>query len=194
MGQWALQVACAQMVELIAQGLAPARMAVNVSMEQFKNHAFFSAVLQTLQSTGLKGSRLELEITESVSVLGSHSVKEQLDQLQAQQIAIAIDDFGTGYSSLSYLEQLPLDRLKVDKAFVRQLGAAGSPRIAEIVVELGNTLGLRVLAEGIEDRAAWDTLQAMGCHEGQGFFIARPMAQEQLLPWIRHYNASLSLK
>jgi diguanylate cyclase (GGDEF)-like protein len=193
MGQWALQVACAQMVELIAQGLAPARMAVNVSMEQFKSNGFFSAVLQTLQATGLHGSRLELEITESVSVLGSNNVKEQLDQLQLQQIAIAIDDFGTGYSSLSYLEQLPLDRLKVDKAFVRQLGANGSPRIAEIVVELGSTLGLRVLAEGIEDRSAWDTLQAMGCHEGQGFFIARPMPQEQLVPWIRNYNASLEL-
>ena len=76
-------------------------------------------------------------------------------------------------------------------AFLRQLGQAGTPRIAEIIVELGRTLGLRVLAEGIEDRAAWDTLQAMGCHEGQGYFISKPLEPERLLPWIAAYCASL---
>jgi diguanylate cyclase (GGDEF)-like protein len=191
MGQWALDVSCALMVELMALGLAPARMAVNVSMEQFKSTDFFSAVLASLAASGLDGSRLELEITESVSVLGSDQVKQQLARLRAHKIAIALDDFGTGYSSLSYLEQLPLDRLKIDKAFVRQLGAKGSQRIPEIVVELGNTLGLKVLAEGIEDRAAWATLQAMGCHEGQGYFIAKPLEQAQLVPWLLEYNASL---
>ena len=75
-------------------------------------------------------------------------------------------------------------RMKIDKAFVRQLGQTGSPRIAEIIVELGQTLGLRVLAEGIEDRATWDALQTMGCHEGQGYFIARPMPAEALMAWL----------
>ena len=101
---------------------------------------------------------------------------------------MAIDDFGTGYSSLSYLEQLPLDRMKIDKAFVRQLAEPGGPRIAAMVAELGQTLGLRVLAEGIEDRDSWLALQHMGCHEGQGFFIAKPMDKRTLLEWIAEYR------
>ena len=86
------------------------------------------------------------------------------------------------------MEQLPLDRMKIDKAFVRQMGVSGSARIAEMIAELGETLGLRVLAEGIEDRASWDTLQKIGCHEGQGYFISRPLAMDALIPWIRNYG------
>jgi diguanylate cyclase (GGDEF)-like protein len=193
LGAWALQVACEAMQTLMAQDLAPLRMAVNVSMEQFKTPDFFDNVLSALQAVDLPGQRLELEITESVAMLGSKRVQKILGQLRARGIAVSIDDFGTGYSSLSHLEQLPLDRMKIDKAFVQQLGGNGSGRIAEMIAELGQTLGLRVLAEGIEDRASWDTLQAMGCHEGQGFFIARPMELEQLLPWIRNYRARLGL-
>jgi diguanylate cyclase (GGDEF)-like protein len=192
LGTWALQVACEAMQTLIAQGLSPLRMAVNVSLEQFKSQDFFDSVMNALRSTGLDGQRLELEITESVAMLGSGRVKEVLSQLRARGIAVSIDDFGTGYSSLSHLEQLPLDRMKIDKAFVQQLGENGSGRIAEMIAELGATLGLRVLAEGIEDRASWDALQAMGCHEGQGFFIARPLELEQLLPWIRSYQTRLA--
>jgi EAL domain-containing protein (putative c-di-GMP-specific phosphodiesterase class I) len=83
--------------------------------------------------------------------------------------------------------------MKIDKAFVRQLGQPGSPRIAEIIVELGRTLGLRVLAEGIEDRATCDVLQAMGCHEGQGFYISRPLESTKLLAWLKDYFASLAI-
>lgn len=191
MGAWALQVACQAMQELIAQNLAPLRMAVNVSMEQFKTPDFFGTVMGALQAAGLDGNRLELEITESVAILGSGPVGEILNKLRAQRIAVSIDDFGTGYSSLSHLEQLPLDRMKIDKAFVRQLGGSGGGRIAKMIAELGATLGLRVLAEGIEDRASWDALQAMGCHEGQGFFIAQPMELERLLAWIKDYRSGL---
>jgi diguanylate cyclase (GGDEF)-like protein len=192
MGEWALKQSCTLMKQLVDSGLAPERMAVNVSVEQFKSPGFFEAVMGALESAALDGSRLELEITESVAMLDSGRVKAQLARLRQQRIAVAIDDFGTGYSSLSYLEQLPLDRMKIDKAFVRQLGVPGSSRIAEMVVELGQTLGLRVLAEGIEDRAAWDTLQAMGCHEGQGYFISKPLEPDRLLPWIAAYCASLA--
>jgi diguanylate cyclase (GGDEF)-like protein len=193
MGEWALVTASALMRKLVDRGLAPQRMAVNVSVEQFKSPDFFEAVMHALQGAGLDGSRLELEITESVAMLGSNHVKAQLTRLREQRIAISIDDFGTGYSSLSYLEQLPLDRMKIDKAFVQRPGQPGSPRIAEMIVELGQTLGLRVLAEGIEDRVAWDTLQSMGCHEGQGYFISRPLESAKLLPWIEAYTASLSM-
>ncbi|NVO05149.1 MAG: EAL domain-containing protein, partial [Rhodoferax sp.] len=192
LGAWALQVACQAMQTLIGAGLSPQRMAVNVSMEQFKTPDFFDNVLGALQAADLPGQRLELEITESVAMLGSKHVQEILGQLRARGIAVSIDDFGTGYSSLSHLEQLPLDRMKIDKAFVQQLGSNGAGRIAEMIAELGQTLGLRVLAEGIEDRASWNALQAMGCHEGQGYYIARPMELERLLPWIRNYRARLA--
>ncbi len=190
MGEWALNQACALMKQLMDNGMAPERIAVNVSVEQFKSPGFFDAVMSALERADLDGSRLELEITESVAMLGSEHVKAQLSRLREHRIAIAIDDFGTGYSSLSYLEQLPLDRMKIDKAFVRQLGQPGSPRIAEMIVKLGRTLGLKVLAEGIEDRSAWDALQAMGCQEGQGYFISRPLESAKVRPWIQAYFAS----
>ena len=139
LGAWALHVACQSMQELIAQDLSPLRMAVNVSMEQFKTSDFFDTVMDALQTSGLDGCRLELEITESVAILGSGHVREVLNKLRAQQIAVSIDDFGTGYSSLSHLEQLPLDRMKIDKAFVRQLGG-GAGRIAEMIAELGQKM------------------------------------------------------
>jgi len=190
LGAWALHVACRSMQELIRLKLAPLRMAVNVSQEQFKSADFLDVVESTLRDSGLSGSRLELEITESVAMLGSDLVKQQLDKLRDLDITVSIDDFGTGYSSLSYLEQLPLDRMKIDKAFVRQLGDSSSARIAEMVAELGATLGLRVLAEGIEDRASWDRLQQIGCHEGQGYFIARPLELARLIPWIEEHLAA----
>ena len=191
LGAWALMEACKAMRALIDLGLAPKRMAVNVSLEQFKSPDFFGHVMEALRAADLGGNRLELEITESVAMLGAAHVRQQLETLRQQQIAVSIDDFGTGYSSLSHLEQLPLDRMKIDKAFVRQLGGSGGGRIAKMIAELGATLGLRVLAEGIEDRASWDALQAMGCHEGQGFFIAQPMELERLLAWIKDYRSGL---
>ena len=193
LGEWAINHACELMKQLIDSGLAPQRMAVNVSVEQFKCPDFFESVMSALERTRLDGKYLELEITESVAMLGSSRVKEQLIKLREQGIAIAIDDFGTGYSSLSYLEQLPLDRMKIDKAFVRQLGLNGSPRIAEMIVELGQTMGLKVLAEGIEDRVAWDALQAMGCNEGQGYFISKPLEPAHLLTWLTAHSATSAL-
>lgn len=133
---------------------------------------------------GLQGRHLELEITESAAVLPTQLLESTLTALRAEGISIAVDDFGTGYSSLSYLERLPLDRIKIDRGFVRQLRQARSARIAETVAQLGRRLGLQVLAEGIEDA---DTLQAlvdMGCHEGQGYHIAQPMEREALQAWL----------
>jgi diguanylate cyclase (GGDEF)-like protein len=192
LGEWALNQSCALMKQLIDSGLAPLRMAVNVSVEQFKSPDFYASVMSALESAQLDGRHLELEITESVAMLGSNHVKAQLIKLREQGISVAIDDFGTGYSSLSYLEQLPMDRMKVDKAFVWQLGRHGSQRIAEMIVELGQTMGLKVLAEGIEDQVAWDALQAMGCNEGQGYFISKPLEPAHLVTWLKNRPASLT--
>jgi diguanylate cyclase (GGDEF)-like protein len=183
LGDWVLQTACRDMQRFKAQGLVDCHMAVNVSVVQFQNPGFFERVLDALVASGLPAGELELEITESVAMLGSDTVADLLGRLRAHGIAVAIDDFGTGYSSLSYLEKLPLDRIKIDRAFVTQMGQKGGARIAEMIIQLGHKLGLRVIAEGIEDAAAWQVLRDMGCHEGQGFFISRPLDYSALCDW-----------
>ncbi|RCW72797.1 putative bifunctional diguanylate cyclase/phosphodiesterase [Pseudorhodoferax soli] len=185
LGQWVLATACATMREMLDLGCAPRHMAVNVSVAQLRDPGFFETVRGALAANGLQGHHLELEITESVAVLPTQLLESTLSALRAEGITIAIDDFGTGYSSLSYLERLPLDRIKIDRGFVRQLREAQGARIAETVTQLGRKLGLQVLAEGIEDAATWQALVDMGCHEGQGFYIAAPMERSALLDWLR---------
>ena len=184
LGQWVLSKACATMRELLDAGLAPLRMAVNVSTVQLQDPGFFDTVCAALSHSRLQGHHLELEITESVAALPTQLLETTLAALRAQGISIAIDDFGTGYSSLSYLERLPLDRIKIDGTFVRRLGEPQGARIAEMVAQLGRKLGLQVLAEGIEDAAAWQALLAMDCAEGQGYYIALPMDQASLFRWL----------
>ncbi|CAB5717454.1 Bacteriophytochrome cph2 [Delftia tsuruhatensis] len=184
LGQWVLATACRTMRELLDAGHAPRRMAVNVSTVQLQDPGFLQTVQQALMRHGLRGAQLELEITESVAVLPTQLLQTTLSALRALGVTIAIDDFGTGYSSLSYLERLPLDRIKIDRSFVRRLGEAQGARIAEMVAQLGRKLGLQVLAEGIEDAGVWQALRAMGCQEGQGYHIARPMDKGQLQQWL----------
>ncbi|RYF09033.1 MAG: EAL domain-containing protein [Comamonadaceae bacterium] len=189
LGQWVLATACATMRELLDAGIAPQRMAVNVSTVQLQDPGFFDTVCAELARSGLQGRHLELEITESVAVMPTQVLQSTLSSLRGQGISIAIDDFGTGYSSLSYLERLPLDRIKIDRSFVRQLGEPQGARIAEMVAQLGRKLGLSVLAEGIEDGAVWQSLLGMGCEEGQGYHIARPMEKQQLFVWLQSHLA-----
>lgn len=184
LGQWVLQTACETMKQLLDLGLAPDRMAVNVSVVQFQRPDFVANVEQALLATGLPGHCLELEITESVAMLSAAAVEVTLTDLRAKHITVAVDDFGTGYSSLSYLDRLPIDRLKIDRAFVRQISDVQGPRIAEMITQLGLKLGVKVVAEGIENEEVLLVLRSMGCHEGQGFHIAKPMAWDVLLPWL----------
>jgi len=185
LGDWVLDQACQVMRGLLQAGLAPQRMAVNVSVMQFQSPVFVERVQAVIEAAGLHPGQIELEITESVSLLGHGVVESMLQTLRSIGVSVAIDDFGMGYSSLSYLEKLPLDRIKIDKAFVAQLSGRGNPRVAELITQLGHKLGLRILAEGIEDAQAWAALQSMGVHEGQGYHIARPMEAAALLQWLR---------
>ena len=185
LGQWVLMAACAAMRELLDTGVAPQRIAVNVSTVQLQDPGFLDMVCAALAGSGLRGEHLELEITESVAALPTDLLKSTLSALRAEGVSIAIDDFGTGYSSLSYLEQLPLDRIKIDRSFVCQLGEPDGARIAEMVVQLGRKLGLSVLAEGIEGATVCRALLAMDCYEGQGYYIAKPMDKDVLLAWLQ---------
>jgi len=185
LGRWVLFTACKTMRRLLDAGHAPLRIAVNVSMVQLRDPGFFAVVSEALAQAGLHGRHLELEITESVAVLPTAQLESTLTALRATGVSIAIDDFGTGYSSLSCLERLPLDRIKIDRSFVSQLGDAHGARIAEMVTQLGGKLGLEVLAEGIEDAATWQALLAIGCHQGQGYHVARPMDEAAVFDWLR---------
>ena len=134
-------------------------------------------------------SQLELEVTESVSVLGQSLVIDRLKRLGELGITIAIDDFGTGYSSLSYLDQLTANRLKIDRSFVSgNTSGHDDFSIAAMIIDLARRLDMRTVAEGVETAAQAQQLLAMGCEEAQGYYFARPMPQEDLLDWLESFD------
>ncbi|WP_367848144.1 EAL domain-containing protein [Rhodoferax sp. WC2427] len=189
MGAWVLRSALHALAALRSVGpqggALGIRVAVNVSSVQFAQPQFLELVDEALRDSGVPPECLELEITESVAVMGMERVAALLRQIKARGIAVAIDDFGTGFSSLSYLDRLPADRLKIDRAFVMSLdsGRLGA-RIAEMIVPLGHQLGMQVLAEGVETEAQADILRALGCDEAQGYLYAKPMVIGDLGPWL----------
>jgi diguanylate cyclase (GGDEF)-like protein len=185
-GDWVLRVSCHELIRLQALGLPDLRMSVNVSQIQFRHPEFLEKLHSAITDTGINPKCLELEITESVAMEDPDFILETLHKIRKMDISVAIDDFGTGYSSLSHLRQLPIDRLKIDRAFVSELSnAVMGGHIASMVIELGRNLNLTVIAEGIEEEGQAQTLLRMGCHEGQGYLYAKPMASAQLVEWIQ---------
>lgn len=184
-GDWVLRMSCHELVRLQAMGLTDLRMSVNVSQIQFRHPEFLDKLNAALLDTGIRPNCLELEITESVAMEDADFMLETLNLVRELGISIAIDDFGTGYSSLSQLRQLPIDRLKIDRAFVSELqkDMCGG-HIASMVIELGRNLNLTVIAEGIEEEAQAQALRALGCHEGQGYLYAKPMTPPLLKEWL----------
>jgi diguanylate cyclase (GGDEF)-like protein len=191
-GAWVLRTALHALSQMHVAGLHHIRLAVNVSSIQFAQPSFLDMVDEALRDTHMPAASLELEITESVAVMGMERVADLLGQIKARGIAVAIDDFGTGFSSLSYLDRLPADRLKIDRAFVSSLdsGRLGA-RIAEMIVPLGHQLGMKVLAEGVENETQAAILRGLGCDEAQGFLYARPMLVEDLLPWLAQRTVAI---
>lgn len=185
-GAWVIQQACQQIKFLQSHGLQNMRIAVNVSMPQFRNPLFVQSVIDCVERYQVNPALLELEITESVVMDEPKMVIEALNRLKSYGIKVAIDDFGIGFSSLSYLQQLPLDRIKVDRAFIRDLAAPNGTVIAETIINLGKKLGLSTIAEGIETIAQADAVRAMGCDEVQGFLYAKPMPTTELLEFLRN--------
>jgi diguanylate cyclase (GGDEF)-like protein len=185
-GGWVLREACRQNVAWQRAGYAPIRMAVNVSARQFARPDFVQTVSETLDESGLAPRWLELEVTESLLMRDIDAVRLRLAELRQVGVAISIDDFGTGYSSLSYLQQLPIDSLKIDRAFVRELKAAvdtTSPAatLVRTILSLAHNLGMQVVAEGVETTEQRDFLRGAGCELGQGYLFAKPMPAEQIL-------------
>jgi diguanylate cyclase len=190
-GDWVLQQAYAAVQQIHAAGHATVRMAVNVSAKQLNSDGFLHHLDSVLASGKVDPAYIELEVTESVSILGFDEMYQYLSAFRARGLEVAIDDFGTGYSSLSYLDRLPANRLKIDRSFVNALTPENTgPRIAEMVIPLGRQLGMKVLAEGVETEAQAEHLKALGCEEAQGYLFARPMPMTELLPWLDQRAAS----
>ena len=157
-------------------------LSVNISSQQFAHPSFVQDVLAELQNCNTPADRLKLEITESALIQDMEGTVRKMQMLREAGVRFALDDFGTGYSSLAYLKQLPLDQLKVDKSFVHNvLTDPHDAAITQMVITLGNTLALDVLAEGIEDQDQWQRLQGMGCSSYQGDFFGAPVPLEQFV-------------
>lgn len=179
LGRWALARACAQLAAWRSAGLRLERVAVNVSARQLANFGLVDDVAHALQAHGLRPADLELEVTESVLVHDALVAQQVLQRLRALGVHVALDDFGTGYSSLAYLQHLPIDVMKVDRAFVKDLGASPSAdAVIGAIVSLAHSLGKALVAEGVETPAQAARLYAMGCTELQGFLFSRPVAAE----------------
>ncbi|MBK3666282.1 EAL domain-containing protein [Bradyrhizobium diazoefficiens] len=177
-GDWVLQQACRDAVSWSNN----IKVAVNLSPVQFKRGALEMSVTRALAGTGLHGSRLELEITESILLQDEATTRDTLNNLRVLGVKIAIDDFGTGYSALSYLRNFPLDKIKIDQSFIRDLSEKGNAApIVRAISELGTALDMTIVAEGVETAEQLMILGDQRCTEAQGYFIARPQPAAQLL-------------
>lgn len=180
-GEWVLLEACQQAKKWMELELSEIRIAVNISVNQLRNPMFFDQVKGVLETTGLDPSRLELEITESVTMQEPDYIVDLLVKLKTLGLLISIDDFGTEYSSLSRLKQLPIDRIKMDMQFVRGIVTNEKDRaISKIIIKLAKSLNLKVIAEGVENTAQLGYLEQYGCDEVQGFLFARPIPVNEM--------------
>lgn len=196
LGHWVLEAACTQLAQWDdadlsnrssqVERLAHVTMSVNVSPRQFHQEDFVEQVLGVLERTGANPQRLKLELTESLLVSNVEDVILKMTALKAKGVGFSLDDFGTGYSSLSHLKRLPLDQLKIDQSFVRDiLTDANDAAIAQMVIALGASLGLVVIAEGVETEAQQAFLASQGCHAYQGYWFSRPLPIDEFIAFAK---------
>jgi EAL domain-containing protein (putative c-di-GMP-specific phosphodiesterase class I) len=180
LGDWALREAC----EEAARWPKSVRVAVNLSVAQFRSGHVRQSVISALGASRLSPHRLELEITESVLMQEGTEVTEVLGKLQDLGIGIALDDFGTGFSSLGYLTRIRFDKIKIDKHFIRELRDEPNSALAVLrsVVALSKSLGITTVAEGVETKEQLQQVSAEGCTEAQGFYVGRPIAASAIAP------------
>jgi EAL domain-containing protein (putative c-di-GMP-specific phosphodiesterase class I) len=176
LGHWVLETACKQLAAwAVRPEMAHLTISVNVSARQFRLPNFVEEVLTVLKASGANPKRLKLELTESLLLDNMNDIIK-MTALKARGVGFSLDDFGTGYSSLSYLKRLPLDKLKIDQSFVRDiLTDPNDAAIAKMVVALAETMGLTVIAEGVETVAQRDALHDLRCYAFQGYLFSRPL-------------------
>jgi len=183
LGARVLRDSCRQVVHWHRQGVMM-RLSVNLSVQQLQHESCLATIEEALRASGLAPQYLDLEITESVIISHPDKAVATLAKLKERGISITVDDFGTGYSSLSYLARLPIHAVKIDQRFIHGLEHNRSDvAITQAIIALSHSLGLRVIAEGVETTAQFDFLKEGGCSAAQGFLIARPLEEHELLPW-----------
>ena len=195
---WVLQTACSRAAAWMRAGAddgrVPLRMAVNVSGRQLTHPDFADNVLSALEHSGLPPAMLELEVTESAFVDRVHDVRDALSRLRAEGVRVAIDDFGTGYSMLSRLRDFPLDTLKIDQSFIAEIHhASDEAPIVSATIAMARSLGLDVVAEGVEEAAQLGFLRHAGCDLAQGFLLSRPVDEDQVIDLVAVEKASASV-
>ncbi len=175
-GKWVLRTACAQNMAWQRQGLPPISIAVNLSPRQFKDPSLLDDIVEALEETGMAAEQLELEITESMIMNNVNHAVERLAAIKALGVRLSIDDFGTGYSSLAQLKRFPIDTLKIDRSFIRDIPENTEDRaITEAIIAMGRTLGVKIVAEGVETFGQQEFLKSRRCDQTQGFFFSKPV-------------------
>jgi diguanylate cyclase (GGDEF)-like protein/PAS domain S-box-containing protein len=191
LGEWVLQEACRQQRLWLDHGVGPLKVSVNVSPAQFRSQSFRSTVAKAVVESGIDPHWLQLEITENVLMKGGVDVIAALKALKELGLRIVLDDFGKGYSSLSYLQYLPIDAVKVDQDFVKNMDTdPTSEAITETIIRLGNSLGMDVVAEGIESQDILERLRRKNCRQMQGYHVCRPVAANDFEDWYRSRAAA----
>jgi EAL domain-containing protein (putative c-di-GMP-specific phosphodiesterase class I) len=189
-GEWVLRQACRQMRAWLDSGMSPVRVAVNLSAKQFHDADLASVVRSALTDAQLEPGYIELELTESALMNDPEQSAMTLQSLSAMGVHISIDDFGTGYSSLSYLRRFPLDKLKIDRSFIRDLMTnADDVCIVRAIISLAHSLRLRVVAEGVETAQQLEFLRELGCDQYQGFYCSPAVPAEAFAALINRIRA-----
>jgi diguanylate cyclase len=190
-GTWVLKEACRQCVEWQRAGLPDVRIAVNVSAAQFRRGDLLDIVRRSLKETGLEPQHLEIELTESSVMTDPEDSAAILEQLSRMGVVVSVDDFGTGYSSISYLRRFPIDKLKIDRAFVRDLSTrAEDASIVQAIVSLAHSLRLKVVAEGVESSDQLEFLKTLGCDQYQGFHFSPPVPAREFTALLRTWKSA----
>jgi EAL domain-containing protein (putative c-di-GMP-specific phosphodiesterase class I) len=181
---WAFLTACRQLRAWSDMGFPAFRVAVNLSARQLLQTDLLNVIDDVLRETGVDPKNLEIEVTESV-LLDPEAINGTAHELLAMGIRLTIDDFGTGYCSLSYLKQLSADALKIDRSFIQDIPAdQDDVAISEAIINLSRSLGLYVIAEGVETPEQWEFLQSHGCHMMQGFLVSKPLSADDFAKWL----------
>jgi predicted signal transduction protein with EAL and GGDEF domain len=191
LGEWVIHEACRQVKAWLDAGLKPGVVSVNLSARQFRAEGLVRTVASALEETGLEPAQLEMELTESMVMHNVETAIATLQGLKSLGVLLSVDDFGTGYSSLSYLKDLPIDALKIDRSFVRDIRSGSEAEdgvLAQAIISLGHALHLKVVAEGVETDAQLHFLKRHGCDEVQGFLYGEPVPPMQFAQLLERAN------
>ena len=194
LGQWVIEEACLYCAQLRQSGFPTLKVAVNLSVIQFKDGHLQQIVEFALSKAGLPADGLELELTESLLIDETDQIQKQLIALSQLGISIAIDDFGTGYSNLGYLRNFNASKLKIDRSFISSLSTNQNDLpLVEAIINMASSLGLQTVAEGIEDEITLIKLRALGCHIGQGYYWSKPVAGDELTALLKSHGQTTNV-